>query len=285
MLNRNALKWKMETLKFGYSPCPNDTFLFYALAHAQIDTQPFAFDIRHHDITTLNKLALAHTYELSKVSLFLYGQIREKYALLPSGAALGKGYGPLILTSPHASSDPTQWKIGFPGQQTTAYLLGRLWQPSIKETVFLPFSDIIQHLRDGKLDAGIVIHESRFTFEKYGLNLFLDLGAWWQETTNLPLPLGVICASRTLTVSQRGHLADIVRQSLHHAQAAPDAPLAYIKAHAQESADDNALKRHIGLYVNEYTEDLGDQGIEAIQYLLKKAEILGLLRPSQQNLF
>ncbi len=170
---------EIKKLCFGYSPCPNDTFIFYALAHQRIDTSPFDLEIQHHDIATLNQLAFEEKLDLTKVSFYTYGHIRKSYALLPVGAALGKGYGPLVLSQSSASQNPSNWKIGLPGRYTTAHLLAQLWNPQMKDPVFLPFHQIITELVEGRLDAGVVIHESRFTYEKYGLSLHTDLGHWW----------------------------------------------------------------------------------------------------------
>ncbi|MBF0286818.1 MAG: 1,4-dihydroxy-6-naphthoate synthase [SAR324 cluster bacterium] len=275
---------KIKKLCFGYSPCPNDTFVFYALAHQLIDTAPFEFEIQHHDIATLNHLAFDRMLDLTKISLFTYGHIRQSYALLPVGAALGKGYGPLVLTSNTADRDPAKWKIGLPGRYTTAHLLAHLWNPEMRDPVFLPFHRIITELAAGRLDAGIVIHESRFTYEKQGLVLHTDLGCWWQEMTQLPLPLGGICVSRTFSVEIRHHLGALIKDSLEYAYDHPQESLDYIKQHAQEN-DEIALRQHIDLYVNEYTKNLGEEGIEAVEFLLRKAQKLGLIPEFAIGLF
>lgn len=274
----------MKKITLGYSPCPNDTFLFHALANQRIKTPLFDFDVQHHDITSLNQLAFQSKLDLTKVSFFTFGHIRKQYALLPVGSALGKGYGPLILTSPHAQGDPQSWKIGLPGPHTTAYLLTQLLLPTVKETVFLPFNQIISQMEKGELDAGVIINESRFTYEAHGLTLYKDLGEWWFQTTQLPLPLGCICISRQFSGEQREQLSQMVRSSLEYAYQHPNESLQYIQDHAQES-DEAVIKQHIELYVNEYSSDLGKEGKRAIQYLLDQAEKHGLIPPAQDSLF
>ena len=189
-----------------------------------------------------------------------------------------------MVTAPDVDPDPETWKIGLPGEHTTAHLLTRLWLPTMKMPVFLPFHQIISQLAEGQLDAGVIINESRFTYQEQGLSLHTDLGRWWQETTQLPLPLGVICVTRSLPEASRHRLAEILKKSLEYADAHPQASLNYIKNHAQES-DETVLQRHIDLYVNEYTRDLGEEGVESIQYLLRQAEKLGMMPILPANLW
>ncbi len=274
----------MIPIRFAYSPCPNDTYLFYALAHQIFDTDPFSIQIEHHAIDQLNALAQQQAVDATKVSLLAYGSVREHYSLLSCGAALGKGYGPVVVVHPEADKNPNNWKLGLPGPHTTAHLLSRLWQPSLEEVLFLPFNEILTRLKARQLDAGVIIHESRFTYNQHGLLLHTDLGAWWQETHDLPLPLGVICMARRFTPEQREAMNALLLTSLDYAQSHPEEPLDYLKAHAQET-DESALLQHIGLYVNEYTEELGEDGQEAIRYLLQQAENLGLAPTSNQPLF
>lgn len=257
-------------ITLAYSPCPNDTFIFYALAHHKIDTHPFTFNVVHHDIATLNKSAQNASIDVVKISCAAYGTIREDYNLLSSGAALGKGYGPLILTHKENTSDRKYWRnIALPGPHTTASLLTKRWFPDYPTPVFLPFNEIIDRLSSRQIDAGVVIHESRFTYEDYGLKLHTDLGQWWWITEGLPLPLGVICVKKEIATQHCQRLTELIRESLSYARDNRNEVMDYIRSHSQES-DESVLNRHIELYVNEYTWDLGKVGQQAIQHLLQE---------------
>ncbi|MBF0349687.1 MAG: 1,4-dihydroxy-6-naphthoate synthase [SAR324 cluster bacterium] len=264
-----------RSISLAYSPCPNDTFIFYAMTHGHIDTSPFLFDVRHCDIHTLNDLVVNQQTDMLKVSVMKYFQIQADYHLLTSGAALGMGYGPVVLTPPGAIRKPPFQKVGLPGKHTTAHLLFSLWNSQPSEIVFLPFREILTQLKTGKLDAGVIIHESRFTYENQGIRLHVDLGAWWQEQTGMPLPLGCICLNRQrFSATEARQLSDLVRQSIDYARNHTDEVLHYILEHADEKDPQIALQ-HIELYVNQYTDDLGDTGLKAMSLLEKKAHESG----------
>lgn len=255
-------------IRFGISPCPNDTFLFYAITHQKIKTDPFIFEMEHHDIGTLNQLAREHVLDLTKVSLTQYAFLQQHYQLLSAGASFGKGVGPLVITSPHPPSDGTPWKIGLPGPFTTAHFLTTRWMPSAI-LVFLPFNQIFESLHSGEIDAGVIVHESRFTHQHHSFPFYCDLGQWWDQTFHLPLPLGGVILKKEWK-SHAEAITKIIRDSLHYAQIFPQEPLESMLHYAHESSI-AVLKQHVDLYVNEYTKDFGDAGRAAIALLLDES--------------
>jgi 1,4-dihydroxy-6-naphthoate synthase len=266
------------SLSLAYSPCPNDTFVFHAWAHGLIDGPPVA--VSYADIDITNTAAERGEYDIAKVSYAALPWLLDKYALLPAGGALGRGCGPLVLTArPLPNLDGRS--VAVPSERSTAYLLFRLWaadrRPSSIEVV--PFAQIMPGVRDGRYDAGLVIHEARFTYPDYGLSSMVDLGAWWEGDTGLPIPLGAIIAKRELDTAA---LAAAARASVEYAWANPQASAEYIAKHADEMAPD-VQRRHIDLYVNEFTRELGDEGYAAISALLDRAHLAGLT-PSSPRL-
>jgi 1,4-dihydroxy-6-naphthoate synthase len=208
-----------------------------------------------------------------KVSYAALPELLDDYALLPCGGALGHGVGPLVVAR-DTGVDLDGARIAVPGEQTTAYLLLRLWRKGFDVTV-MPFEQIMPAVRDGAVDAGLVIHESRFTYPAYGLVSLQDLGTWWEEDTGLPIPLGAVVARRSLDTDS---LAATVRASVEHAWASPEASAGFVAAHSQEM-DPDVCKQHIDLYVNEFTRDLGDSGFAAVEALLERAADEGLVPP------
>ena len=254
-------------MKIAYSPCPNDTFVFHAWAHDLLPGAP-ALDVAFADIDITNSAVERGEFDVAKVSYAALPWLLRDYALLPSGGALGRGCGPLVLTrDPLGSLDGRT--VAVPGERSTAYLLFRLWatgqRPARIDVV--PFAQIMPAVRDGSYDAGLVIHEARFTYPSYGLTSLVDLGAWWEEDTGLPIPLGAIVARRSLDVAA---LAGWARASVEYAWAHPDASAQYVAEHAAEMAPD-VQRRHIDLYVNEFTRDLGEEGYAAAETLLARA--------------
>jgi 1,4-dihydroxy-6-naphthoate synthase len=247
-------------LSLGFSPCPNDTFVFHALVHGLVAGPAFA-PPTYADIDVLNGLALRGELDVVKVSYAVLPRLTG-YTLLASGGAVGRGCGPLVVTrEPRSLSGAT---IAVPGLDTTAYLLLRLWDPGFADVVVLPFDAIMPAVRDGAVDAGLVIHESRFTYPAYGLTAVADLGDWWESTTGLPIPLGAIVARSGLDT---GAVEDAIRRSVEYAWAHPAASRDYVLAHSQELAPD-VVDAHIALYVNEFTRDLGTEGRAAVDALL-----------------
>ena len=259
-------------MRIAYSPCPNDTFVFHAWAHGLIEGAP-PLDVTFADIDVTNSAAERGEYDVIKVSYAALPWLLDRYALLPSGGALGRGCGPLVLTrEPLPSLDGRT--VAVPSERSTAYLLFRLWaagqRPSRIDVV--PFTAIMPAVRDGRYDAGLVIHEARFTYRSYGLTALADLGEWWESDTGLPIPLGAILALRSLDVAALGRAA---RASVEYAWAHPDASAAYVAEHADEMAPD-VQRQHIALYVNEFTRDLGEEGYAAVRALLTRAHEAGL---------
>lgn len=269
----------MIPLLFGFSPCPNDTFLFSPLVHKLIDTTPFLFSERLADIDTLNSLALAGEPDLCKVSCYAYGHIRDRYVLLRAGGAMGRGCGPLLVARSGVEVGSLHGKpVAVPGSLTTASLLLQLYAPSLTELVFLPFHRIMSAVSSGEVAAGILIHESRFTYAEHGLQLVVDLGAWWEQVTGLPLPLGGIAVRRSFEPAVRVALNRIMLNSVIHARIHPDQSLPYVRHHAQETAD-TICASHIALYVNKYSQDPGEDGELALETLLHRAQARGLVPP------
>ncbi|PLX74212.1 MAG: 1,4-dihydroxy-6-naphthoate synthase [Desulfuromonas sp.] len=266
-----------RTLTLGYSPCPNDTYIFYALTHGKLQLDQFRIEERLEDVETLNQLALADQLDLTKISYHALGHLRDEYALLRSGGALGRGCGPLVVaTAPTEMAELKGKRIAIPGKLTTANLLLQLYGAGYEELLILPFDQIMPALQNGDAAAGVIIHESRFTYQQMGFYQVLDLGSWWEEETGRPIPLGGILAKRSLGTETIAAVDRAIRQSLEYANAHPQQPRDYIKSHSQE-LDDDVINSHIGLYVNDFSLDLGTEGIEAVTTLLQRAEARGLI--------
>ncbi|MEH0577767.1 MULTISPECIES: 1,4-dihydroxy-6-naphthoate synthase [Streptomyces] len=268
-----------QPLQIAYSPCPNDTFVFDALAHGRVPGAP-ALDVTFADIDITNGMAERGESDALKVSYAVLPYVLDEYALLPCGGALGRGCGPLVLTR-EAGVDLTGRTVAVPSEKSTAYLLFRLWAAEtvpggVGDIVVMPFHEIMPAVRDGKIDAGLVIHEARFTYQNYGLHKLADMGEHWEDTTGLPIPLGAIIAKRSLGAKTLTGLADSIRTSVRAAWDDPEASRPYVMAHAQEM-DPTVADQHIGLYVNEFTADLGEDGYAAIRGLLTRAAAEGLV--------
>ncbi|WP_217561684.1 1,4-dihydroxy-6-naphthoate synthase [Paenibacillus sp. GbtcB18] len=266
-------------MKIAFSPCPNDTFVFHAWVHGLVPGAP-ELDVLYADIDITNGLAAKPGGpEVMKISYAALPWVLSDYALLPCGGALGRGCGPLVLS--RDSADPASLsgkRVAVPSERSTAYLLFRLWAAQqipggVGEIVVMPFHEIMPAVRDGKIDAGLVIHEARFTYPSYGLSLLADLGSWWESDTGLPIPLGAIIAKRTMDLEA---VAGWIRSSVEYAWAHPEASQAYVLQHAQEMSPEVA-KAHIDLYVNSFTADLGEDGYGAIEALLGRAAKEGLV--------
>ncbi|MFB7737706.1 1,4-dihydroxy-6-naphthoate synthase [Streptomyces sp. NPDC056112] len=268
-------------LRIAYSPCPNDTFVFDALAHGRVPDAP-ALDVTFADIDVTNGMAERGELDVLKVSYAVLPYVLGEYALLPCGGALGRGCGPLVLTK-EPDADLTGRTVAVPSEKSTAYLLFRLWAADVVpgrvgEIVVMPFHEIMPAVRDGKVDAGLVIHEARFTYRNYGLHKLADMGEHWERTTGLPIPLGAIIARRSLGERTLTRLADSIRASVRAAWDDPQASRPYVMEHAQEM-DPAVADQHIGLYVNEFTAGLGEAGYAAVRGLLTRAAAEGLVPP------
>ena len=268
----------MVALSLAVSPCPNDTFVFHALVHGLVPGAP-PVDLTFADVDVTNTAAENGEFDLVKVSYAALPWLLDDYELLPCGGALGRGCGPLLLTNGRRD-DLTDATVAVPGDRTTAYLLFRLWSagkpPGRIEVV--PFHRIMPGVADGTYDAGLVIHEARFTYARYGLTALADLGEWWERDTGLPIPLGAVLAKRGAvdpTVA-----AEYIRTSVRMAWADPDAGRDFVLRNAQEMEPD-VVQRHISLYVNEFTLDLGNEGFTAADTLLGRAAAAGITPPTR----
>ncbi len=275
----------IKPLTLGYSPCPNDTFIFYALTHGKVAMPGYRFTERLEDVETLNQLALSAQLDLTKISYHALGHLREEYALLRSGGALGRGCGPLVI-APTASDMPSLRgkRIAVPGRLTTANLLLQLYGTGYDNLLVMPFDQIMPALKSGTANAGVIIHESRFTYRQAGFHEVLDLGAWWEADSGLPIPLGGILARRALGTETIRLVDRAIRLSLEYARQHPQEPRAYIRGHAQE-LDDQVTDAHIALYVNDFSLDLGAEGVTAVETLLARAEARSLIPKSRKPLF
>lgn len=272
-------------LTLGFSPCPNDTFMFYPLVHGLVDTAGLTFRERLEDVETLNRLALAGELDVTKVSYHALGHIRNQYALLRSGSALGRGCGPLLVARKEIDpADLRGRRIAVPGQYTTALLLLRLLDPKLDNFIVMPFNEIMDAVLSGKADAGLIIHESRFTYQGLDLHKLVDLGEWWEGETGLPIPLGGIVARRSLGTGTIAVIERALRAGVAYARSHPAEAAGYIREHAQEMSDE-VCAAHIGLYVNDFSAELGEEGERAIAELMRRGEGAGIIPTSGMGLF
>ncbi|SFE80246.1 1,4-dihydroxy-6-naphthoate synthase [Bacillus sp. OV194] len=271
----------MSKMSIAFSPCPNDTFVFHALVHGMVPGTP-EFDVTYADIDITNGLAARQEGpDILKISFAALPWVLDHYDLIPCGGALGRGCGPLVLVNQDGEVSPDMLsgkRVAVPSERSTAYLLFRLWSAQnvpggIGEIVVMPFDQIMPAVKEGKIDAGLVIHEARFTYQNYGLNLLADMGNWWEEDTGLPIPLGAIIARKSMNIES---ITKWIRSSVAYAWEFPEASREYVMQHASELSLDVA-QQHINLYVNEFTADLGEKGYEAIISLLNRAAKEGLV--------
>ena len=286
-------------ISLGFSPCPNDTFIFDALIHHKIDTEGLDFEVAYHDVETLNHKAFNKELSITKLSYHAFAYALEDYELLDAGSALGFGVGPLLITKNEqlaqelqaALANPTLFserlkglKVGIPGKFTTANFLLGLAFPALQHKEELVFSAIEGALLEGDIDLGLIIHENRFTYEAKGLYKVVDLGDYWEQTTGFPIPLGGIVVQRGLDEALKLKINRLVAASVAYAFANPGSCRDYVRMHAQEMEDAVMLK-HIELYVNKYSQELGPQGRQAIQYLFDKAQSIGLVPKTSKKVF
>ncbi len=256
-------------LTLGISPCPNDTFIFDALVNGLVDAEGLELEVLHEDVQTLNEWALEGRLDASKISYGVLPRVAGEYALLEAGGALGQGVGPLLVARPGlAAFDPAAMRVAIPGRDTTAHLLFSLAFPAAAHKRFQVFSGIEAAVLAGEVEAGVIIHESRFTYAQRGLARLLDLGEHWERVTGAPIPLGGIVARRSLAPEVRARLDRLVRRSLEHAEARRPALSAYVRAHAQE-LDEAVMRQHVDLYVNGFSRGLGEAGRRAVATLLE----------------
>jgi 1,4-dihydroxy-6-naphthoate synthase len=255
-------------LTLGISPCPNDTFIFDALVNGRIAAGDLRFEVVHEDVQTLNQWALAGRLDVTKLSYGVLPEVTGRYALLESGGALGRGVGPLLVARPGTAFDPARSTVAIPGQQTTAHLLFSLVHPGAARKRFMVFSEIEAAVARGEVDAGVIIHESRFTYAARGLVKLLDLGEAWEQRTGAPIPLGGIVARRSLGGQTLRRLDALIRASVEAARAGGGGLSPYVKRHAQE-LEESVMRQHIDLYVNQHSVALGPEGRRAVETLLQ----------------
>jgi 1,4-dihydroxy-6-naphthoate synthase len=263
-------------MTLGFSPCPNDTFIFHALLHSKVDTEGLTFEPCIADVEELNLRALRGELSATKLSCAAYAQAADKYLILDSGSALGRGNGPLLVAKNVQKIAP-ETRAAIPGKYTTAAFLLRLAFPQLQHFEEMLFSDIPQAVAQGKVDAGVLIHESRFTYAQQGLQLLADLGAEWEKRSGLPVPLGCICVKRSVETEQQRAFARVLHHSVEYALQNPTESRTFVKRHAQELSDE-VIDRHISMFVNEYTRGLGAEGRRAVAAFFaeaKKQKIVG----------
>jgi 1,4-dihydroxy-6-naphthoate synthase len=259
-------------LTIGFSPCPNDTFIFDALINGQIDTEDLRFEPVFADVQTLNEWALEGKLDVSKISYGVLPLLLERYQVLESGGALGRGVGPLLISkAPLSAKQVNEGLIGIPGKNTTAHMLFSLAYPEAKNKKFLVFSDLENAVLEGRVDAAVIIHENRFTYQQKGLVKIVDLGEYWEEHTGNPIPLGGIVVRKEYPAELKLKLNDLIRSSVQYSLQRYPQITEYIKANAQEM-DEAVMRQHIDLYVNDYSVALGEQGKSAVDKLLSVYE-------------
>lgn len=272
-------------LRLGISPCPNDTFIFHALTHGLIDTKGFEFEVEHHDVEELNKKAKENYFDICKLSYAAIGNVLDKYQLLRSGGALGRGVGPLLIADEEMNEEQIDKAlIAIPGENTTANFLLSLAYPRATNKKEVLFSDIEDAILNDEADAGLIIHENRFTYQEKGLIALMDLGNYWEEVSSSLIPLGGITVKREMPEDQKKLLNELVRKSVECAFQHPEASREYVK---QYSADmnDEVIDKHIELYVNEFSIDIGEEGESAVNTFYNKAIERGLMKEISKEIF
>jgi 1,4-dihydroxy-6-naphthoate synthase len=284
-------------LTLGFSPCPNDTFIFDALIHHKIDTEGLEFEVFYDDVETLNQKAFRGELDITKLSYHAFAYVANKYALLDSGSALGFGVGPLLISDLEISISDLEKNqirnqkseirnpiIGIPGKYTTANFLLGLAFPEATNKQELVFSEIEDAVLDGRIDIGLIIHENRFTYQDKGLKKIIDLGDYWEKRTGCAIPLGGIVANRNLPLDVQHKINRVLRKSVEFAFANPKSGLEFIRQHAQEMSEE-VMYKHIELYVNQYSVDLGEEGRKAINLLFNTAKEKGIIPEIKEEIF
>lgn len=284
-------------LSLGFSPCPNDTYIFDALIHHKIDTEGLDFDVEYHDVESLNQKAFRQELAITKLSYHAFAYAIEDYELLDSGSALGFGVGPLLITRNKELAEELMGYVGkelperlknlvvaIPGKYTTANFLLGLAFPDLQNKKEVVFSDVEQAVAAQDVDLGLIIHENRFTYQDKGLYKVVDLGDFWEKTTDSPIPLGGIVVRRDLPKEIKEKINRLVHESVEYAFAHPKSGIDYIRSHAQEM-DEAVMYKHIELYVNMYSSDLGRTGRSAIEKMFEQAKELKLIPETDKNIF
>ena len=275
------------TLSLGFSPCPNDCFMFDAIVNQRIDLEGLEFSVRLADVEALNQSAFAGDADVTKLSYHAYAFCIGDYVLLDAGSALGRNCGPLLISKRAISRDEVaagRLRIAIPGKYTTANFLLGLAFPQAQDKTALVFSEIESALLQDRFDAGLIIHENRFTYTAKGLKKIIDLGEFWEVETGAPIPLGGIVIKRSIPDDVKQRVNRVIRRSVEYAFAHRTASLDYVRAHAQEMSED-VMYKHIDLYVNEYSVDLGKEGRSAVELLFQKAAATGIIPTVSRSLF
>lgn len=272
-------------LTLGFSPCPNDTFIFDAMVNGKIDTHGIMFDYKLEDVETLNQWALEDKLDITKLSYNTFLHVADKYALLNSGSALGKGVGPLLISKvPVELSELKNMRVAIPGENTTANLLMSLALPDVKDKKVYVFNEIEDAVLSGEVDAGLIIHENRFTYQSKGLFKLMDLGDWWEQTVNAAIPLGGIVVRRNMDSKLATTIDGIIKKSVLYGWKYYPELSPFVTCHAQEM-EESVMRQHIELYVNEYTTTLGTTGKYAIDTLFDKALEVGFIKSKPDNIY
>lgn len=275
----------MQKITLGFSPCPNDTFIFDAIVNKKIDLKGLDFEVILADVEALNQMANRGELDVTKLSYYAYTAVQNSYILLNSGSALGYNCGPLVIAKPDFNpANIDSAKIYIPGAQTTANFLFTLKYPNAKNKQAVLFSEIEDAVVNGDADLGLIIHENRFTYQDKGLVALADLGEFWQSTTGYPIPLGGIAAKRSLDKETLQLVNELIKQSVEYAFANTQDAMPYIRAHAQ-AMEEAVMLQHINLYVNKNSIDLGEDGKAAIHFMYNKAQELGLINEVSKSLF
>ncbi|MCS7171119.1 MAG: ABC transporter substrate-binding protein [Aquificaceae bacterium] len=264
-------------IRIAHSPDSDDAFMFYALTESKIDTEGFEIEHVLADIETLNKEALKGTYEVSAVSFHAYPYIADKYLVLPSGGSVGDGYGPIVVVKENLESLKAK-RVGVPGKLTTAFLMLKLYEPNFEEVV-LPFDHVLDAVEKGDVDAGLVIHEGQLSYQDRGLKIFLDLGRWWKEKTDLPLPLGCNVIRKDLGMENIRKFEGLMKRSIEYALNNPEEALNFARKYAREIKEDGEkTKRFVSMYVNQRTLDYGEDGKRAVRLMLQMGVERGIIK-------
>lgn len=273
------------TLTLGFSPCPNDTFIFDAMIHNRVDTEGVTFEVVMEDVEALNQRAFRHELAVTKLSYHALAHLVDAYALLEAGSALGNGVGPLLIAKNKMSQETVnQSVVAIPGKFTTANFLFSLAYPSALKKEEIIFHDIENAVLDGRVGAGVIIHENRFTYQQRGLVKLMDLGAFWEDTTGMPIPLGGIVVRRDLPMAIQQKMERIMKRSVAYAFENPLASRAFVEKYAQEM-EEKVRQQHIDLYVNDFTRGLGNDGRKAVKTLFEKAASLKIIPTYASEIF
>jgi 1,4-dihydroxy-6-naphthoate synthase len=279
-------------LSLGFSPCPNDTFIFDALIHHKIDTEGLSFDVSYHDVETLNQKAMVGELAITKLSFNAFAHVINNYALLNSGSALGFGVGPLLICKAEnleriaveLKTENCAVKVAIPGKYTTANFLLGIAYPQLTQKVEMVFSEIEDALLSDKIDVGLIIHENRFTYQEKGLAKILDLGSYWEQLTGCAIPLGGIVINRQLELGLQQKVDRLIRKSVEFAFANPKSGINFIRKHAQEMQEE-VMYKHIELYVNQYSINLGKEGRNAVNKLFSIAQEKGIIPALTESIY